>query len=203
MAYPIARLKPLGDVANLAPFTCGNLISAKAYKRLMPPEQETGMQAKTIRETAIKMAQQMQPSDANPMGNVHGGVIMKNIDSAAGSVAIRHARSQAVTASIDRLDFFQPVYVGNVLVLKAGLNMVGTTSMEVGVRVEAEDLLTGKVRHAASAYLTFVALGEDGKPRAVPPLELVTDEEKRRHREAIERRHVRLAEKERERSNRG
>lgn len=161
------------------------------------------MQAKTIRETAIKMAQQMQPSDANPMGNVHGGVIMKNIDSAAGSVAIRHARSQAVTASIDRLDFFQPVYVGNVLVLKAGLNMVGTTSMEVGVRVEAEDLLTGKVRHAASAYLTFVALGEDGKPRAVPPLELVTDEEKRRHREAIERRHVRLAEKERERSNRG
>lgn len=161
------------------------------------------MKSKKVSDTAVLMAMQMQPSDANPMGNVHGGVIMKHIDSAGGAVCQRHAGNLAVTASIDRLDFFRPVYVGNMLVLKASLNLAGTTSMEAGVRVEAEDLLTGEVRHCVSAYLTFVALDpETGKPCRVPPLELVTEDEKRRNREAIERRKVRLAEKERERLNR-
>lgn len=160
------------------------------------------MQARKVSETAIVMAQQMLPSDANPMGNVHGGVIMKSIDNAAGAVAIRHARNQAVTASIDRLDFFEPVYVGNVLVLKACINMVGTTSMEVGVRVEAEDLISGKVRHTASAYLTFVAMDGEGHPCRVPPLLLEDPEEHRRHDEAVQRRQLRLAEKEREKKSR-
>ena len=160
------------------------------------------MKGRNISETAINMAIQMLPQDANPMGNVHGGVIMKHIDTAAGVVAIRHARSNAVTASLDRLDFHHPVYVGDLLIVKACLNMVGTTSMEAGVRVEAENVRTGQIRHTASAYLTFVALDEDGRPRPVPPLILETEEERRRHREAQDRRQVRLAEKERERAGR-
>lgn len=138
------------------------------------------------------------PEDANPAGNIHGGVIMKHIDSAAGVAAFRHARCNVVTASIDRLDFIYPAFVGNLLVLKAGVNLVGRTSMEVGVRAETEDLLTGEVRHIASAYLTFVALDENGKPKTVPPLELHTENEKRRHRMAQQRQQSRLAEKRKE-----
>ncbi len=144
------------------------------------------------------MAQVMIPQDANPSGNVHGGVIMKLIDTAAGVVASRHARSNAVTASIDRLDFHHPVFVGDLLFIKGSLNYVGRTSMEVGVRVEAENITTGEVRHTASAYLTFVALDEKGRPKEVPPLILVTEDEFRRNREARTRREARLAEKRRE-----
>jgi acyl-CoA hydrolase len=112
--------------------------------------------------------------------------------------AIRHARQLCVTASIDRLDFHNPVFVGNLLILKANVNLVGRSSMEVGVRVEAEDLRTGKVRHTASAYLTFVAIDGNGRPCAVPSLILETDEDKRRNCEARIRREFRLAEKARE-----
>jgi acyl-CoA hydrolase len=142
---------------------------------------------KTVAETRVTVAQIMQPHDANPAGNVHGGQIMKMIDNAAGVVAMRHARSSVVTASIDRLDFHAPVYVGNLVVLKSSLNYVGRTSMELGVRVEAEDMKSGEVRHTASAYLTFVALDRDGKPRQVPPLVLETDEDRRRNSEALKR----------------
>lgn len=144
------------------------------------------------------MAVQMNPEDANPVGNVHGGVIMKHIDTAAGVVAFRHSRRNAVTASIDRLDFHSPVYVGDLLVLKASLNWVGRSSMEVGVRVEAENLLTGEVRHTASAYLTYVALDKKGKPAEVPSLILETDEENRRYCEALQRRETRLEQRRRE-----
>ena len=144
------------------------------------------------------MAIQMNPEDANPAGNVHGGVIMKYVDTAAGVVAIRHARKIAVTASIDRLDFHHPVFVGDLLILKASINLVGRTSLEVVVRVEAENLLTGEVRHTASAYLTFVALDSKGAPAGVPPLILEAEEEMRRNCEAQIRRQSRLAEKERE-----
>ena len=102
------------------------------------------MEGKTVSYSRIIMAMQMNPEDANPAGNVHGGVIMKYIDTAAGVVAIRHARKIAVTASIDRLDFHFTVYVGDILILKASLNLVGRSSMEVGVRVEAENILTGE-----------------------------------------------------------
>jgi acyl-CoA hydrolase len=164
---------------------------------------ETGgiLEGKRSHDSRIVIIQQMTQQDANLAGNVHGGVVMKHIDSTAGIVAIRHASGNVVTASIDRLDFFSPVFIGDLLNLKASLNMVGRTSMEVGVRVEAENFLTGQVRHTASAYLTFVALGNDGRPVEVPPLILETEEEKRRHQEAVARREMRLAEKVRERKS--
>jgi uncharacterized protein (TIGR00369 family) len=156
------------------------------------------MTEKTVGESSVIMAQQMNPQDANPAGNVHGGVIMKLIDTAAGVVAFRHAKSNAVTVSIDRLDFHYPVFVGDFVTMRASLNYVGKTSMEVGVRVESENLLTGEKRHTASAYLTFVALDRNSRPTPLPPLILETEEEKRRNREAHARRISRLAEKTKE-----
>jgi uncharacterized protein (TIGR00369 family) len=142
----------------------------------------------------------MFPPDANPAGNVHGGVIMRHIDTAGGVVAIRHARGNAVTASVDRLDFLAPVFVGDLVIVKASLNMVGKTSMEAGVRVEAENLFTGDVRHCASAYITYVALDKKGKPTEIPELVLETEEEKRRNTEAQARRTMRQAERMREKT---
>lgn len=156
------------------------------------------MEPRKIADSSVIMSQVMIPQDANPAGNVHGGVIMKLIDTTAAVVASRHARSNTVTVSIDRLDFHHPVFVGDLLFIKGSLNMVGRTSMEVGVRVEAENIITGVVRHTASAYLTFVALDEKGRPREVPPLLIETEEESRRNREAKVRREARLAEKRRE-----
>ena len=156
------------------------------------------MQAKTVSETRLVTAIQMQPHDANPSGNVQGGIIMLQVDTTASIVAIRHAGTNVVTASIDRLDFYYPVYIGDVLILSASVNMVGRTSMEVGVRVESENTRTGDKRHTASAYLTIVALDQSGKPTEVPKLILEADEEKRRNQEALLRRETRLAEKKRE-----
>ena len=161
------------------------------------------MEKKRVSESAVVTAQVMMPQDANPAGNVHGGVIMKLIDTAAGVVARRHARSNAVTASIDRLDFHHPVYVGDLLTLRASINLVGKTSLEIGVQAETEHLISGEIRHTASAYLTFVALGPDGRPVKVPGLIIETEEELRRNREAVERRKLRLAEKKRERADQG
>jgi uncharacterized protein (TIGR00369 family) len=138
------------------------------------------------------MVQVMMPQDANPAGNVHGGIIMKLIDTAAGVVAGRHSRKNTVTASIDKLEFHNPVFIGDVLFLKASINMVGNTSMEIGVRAEAENPITGAIRHTASAYLTFVALDENGKPANVPSLVPESDDEKRRNREAGIRKKARL-----------
>ncbi len=156
------------------------------------------MEAKRVKDSSVTMAQIMIPQDANPAGNVHGGVVVKTIDEAAGVVAARHARTNVVTASIDRMDFHHPIFVGDVLFFKASLNLVGRTSMEIGVHVDAEDLHTGSIRHVASAYLTYVALDEHGKPTEVPKLVLETEDEKRRNRQAAERRKIRIAEKERE-----
>jgi len=155
------------------------------------------VEGKTVRETSVMMAEVMLPEDANPAGNVHGGVIMKHIDTTAYVVACRHARCNVVTASVDRLDFLKPVFVGDLLILKGSMNFAGKSSMEVGVRVEAENITTGEVRHSASAYLTMVALGSDGRPLAIPPLVPETDEEMRRNREAKLRRDERLAQKKR------
>jgi len=153
------------------------------------------MEGKTARESQVIVSQMMMPQDTNPAGNVHGGVIMKLIDTAGGLVANRHTRSNTVTASIDRLDFHFPVFVGDLVTFKACLNLTGITSMEVGVRVEAENVFTGEVRHTASAYLTFVALDKDGKPRPVPPLILETEDDKRRNREAQARKQARVRER--------
>ena len=156
------------------------------------------MNGKTVSETSVTMAQVMLPQDANPAGNVHGGVVMKLIDTAAAVVASRHARSNTVTASLDRLDFHHPVFVGDLLFLKASINMAGRTSMEIGVRVEAENFITGEVRHTSSAYLTFVALDENSRPKAVPPLVFENDEERRRNQEALMRKKMRLDQKTKE-----
>jgi uncharacterized protein (TIGR00369 family) len=138
---------------------------------------------KRIGETRVEMAQVMFPVDANQAGNVHGGTIMKLIDTAAGIAAVRHCRSNVVTASMDRLDFHQPVFIGELVTLRASINYVGKTSMEVGVRVEAENLRTGEVRHTNSAYLTMVALDENRQPNPVPGVVRETEDEKRRFRE--------------------
>lgn len=156
------------------------------------------MEGKSVQDSIVIMAQLMNPQDANVAGNVHGGVIMRLIDNAGGVAAFRHARANVVTASIDRLDFHHPVFIGDFVTLKAGVNFIGKTSLEVGVRVEAENLQTGIKRHTASAYLTFVALDTNGRPLPLPPLLLETDEEKRRNREAKYRREARLAERRKE-----
>lgn len=153
------------------------------------------MEGKTVQESSVTMAQVMGPPETNPAGNVHGGVIMRLIDTTAGVVAHRHARANSVTASIDRMDFLYPVFSGDMVTLKASLNYVGKTSMEVGVRVETENLLTGEVRHTASAYLTYVSLDKAGRPMTLPPLILETEDEKRRNRDAQARKEVRLRER--------
>jgi acyl-CoA hydrolase len=150
------------------------------------------MQAKPVKDSTITIVYQMTHQDANLAGNVHGGVILKDIDNTAGIVASRHGNTNAVTASIDRVDFYSPVYVGDLLRLLASVNYTGRTSMEVGVRVEAENFMTGEVRHTASAYLSFVALDADGKPTQVPQIILETADEKRRNQEARSRRESRL-----------
>ncbi|MGE4470182.1 MAG: acyl-CoA thioesterase [Desulfovibrio sp.] len=149
------------------------------------------MKPKKASESAVIMSHIALPEDANPSGNLHGGVILKHVDTAGGVVAMRHARANAVTASFERMDFLLPAYVGELLTIKASLNYVGRTSMEVGVRVEAENPITGEVRHTNSAYVTYVALDEAGKPRPVPPLDLDTDTARRRWQEAENRRRMR------------
>lgn len=152
--------------------------------------------------SAVLISRIMLPEDANPAGIVHGGVVMKEIDNAAGVAAVRHTRKICVTASIDRLDFHNPAFIGNLITVRASVNYTGNTSMEIGARVETEDLLSGRTHHLASAYLTFVALDDNRCPTPVPPLTPATPEEQRRFKEALARRKARLAEKEREKSAR-
>jgi uncharacterized protein (TIGR00369 family) len=138
----------------------------------------------------------MEIGDSNLAGNVHGGTIMKLVDAAAGIAAVKHCGSRVVTAAMDEMSFIEPVFLGEILTLRAQVNDVGSTSMEVGVRVEAENARTGEKRHVSSAYLVFVALDKQGQPRPVVPLTPETEEEKRRMEEAKIRRQHRLARKE-------
>ncbi len=133
----------------------------------------------------------MMPYHANPAGNVNGGVIMQLIDDAAFVIATRYARSNVVTASIERIDFHRPVHVGDLLTLKGCLNMTNRSSMEIGVRIEGEDMRTGEQRHIASAYLTFVALKKSHKPTPLQEYIPSTREAKRRYKEALLRREQR------------
>ena len=149
---------------------------------------------KTPSESALTTVRLMMPTDANVLGNVFGGAIMRYMDEVAAIVAWKHAGRNAVTASIDRMNFYAPVYVGNILMLKASVNYVGRTSMEVGVRIEAHDTLTGKATHTGSCYLTYVALDEGGKPTPIVKLRPVTAAEKRRFKQALTRRKLREAE---------
>ncbi len=148
-----------------------------------------------VSDSIVTSVRIMMPTDANIRGNVFGGSILKYMDEIAAVAAFRHARRNVVTASIDRMDFLAPVYLGNLLILKAAVNYVGTTSMEIGVRIEAEDLITGSVTHAGSCFLTYVALDSNGKPTPVEPVIPVTAEEKRRFKQAATRRKIRQVER--------
>jgi acyl-CoA hydrolase len=134
-------------------------------------------------------------ADANTAGNVHGGTIMRLSDEAAGISGIRHAGTRVVTAGMDRMTFLEPVLVGELVTFRAMVNAAWRTSLEVGVRVEAENVRSREVRHVSTAYLTMVALDDDGKPAPVPALEPESDDELRRQREAGLRRDNRLAER--------
>ncbi len=149
--------------------------------------------AKGPAESEMTTARLMMPTDANVLGNVFGGAIMRYMDEIAAIVAWRHAGKNVVTASIDRMNFYAPVYVGDLLILKAAVNYVGTTSMEIGVRLEAVDPSTRKGTHTGSCYLTYVALDEKGKPTRIPPLNPVTSIEKKRFNEGLARRRLREA----------
>ena len=133
--------------------------------------------------------------DANLAGNVHGGLILRLCDEVAGIAAVRHSGARVVTAAMDRMTFLHPVYVGNLVTVKATVNAAWHTSMEVGVRVEAENVRTGEVTHTSTAYLTMVALDDEGGPTAVPPTRAETPDEERRAREAQVRRNNRLEER--------
>lgn len=152
--------------------------------------------SRSVSGSTVTLTQMMEVTDANVAGNVHGGVIMRLVDTAAALAAIKHSGGLALTVGIDEMTFLEPVHIGEVVVLKACVNDVGRTSMECGVRVEAEDPLTGTVRHVNSAYLVFVAVDDEGKPRPVPPLVAETEDERRRQREAKLRRERRIVHKE-------
>jgi acyl-CoA hydrolase len=154
------------------------------------------MEPRTASESRSVLVQWMGPADANASGFVHGGTVMKLCDEAAASAAIRHARRRVVTAAVDRMTFLLPVHVGELLTLSASVNAAWRTSMEVGVRVCAENPLTGELRHTNSAYITIVAVDEAGQPAEVPRMRTETPDELRREREAQVRRANRLAERE-------
>jgi acyl-CoA hydrolase len=144
----------------------------------------------------------MGPQHANTAGNVHGGTIMKLCDEVAGIAAVRHSGRRVVTAAMDRMTFLHPVYVGNLVTVRGSVNATWRTSMEVGVRVESENVRTGETMHTCSAYLTMVALDEEGEPAPVPPVAPASPDEHRRAREAQLRRDNRLAEREQMRAGR-
>jgi len=157
-----------------------------------PPGVAAG-KGKTVRESQAEYVEVVLPSQANPLGNVLGGHVMHLMDITAAIAAHRHSNSYAATVAVDYLDFRHAIRVGQLIVLKSSVNRVFETSMEVGVKVFSEDILTGERRHTSSAYVTFVALDEHGQPKRVRPVVPRTADERRRYREAAVRRQLRLA----------
>jgi acyl-CoA hydrolase len=151
------------------------------------------MQGKPVRESASEYSELALPNDANGLGNVLGGKVMHLVDLAGAMAGMRHARQPIVTASMDSMHFLHPVHIGELIVLHSSVNRVFRSSMEVGVKVMTEKLLTGERLHTCSAYLTFVAIDREGRAVAVPPVIPETEEEIRRYRQAGERREYRLA----------
>lgn len=156
--------------------------------------------AKTIAHSRVSLSLLMSLQDANSLGNVHGGVIMKLVDEAGALAAMRHAQSAVVTVAIDSMTFMQPVHIGDLLTLRAELTYVGRTSMETRVEVIAENPLTGEQRMSNTAYVVYVALDADGKPREVPQLIFETAEEATRAQQAQERQLFRKQQREKERA---
>jgi acyl-CoA hydrolase len=154
------------------------------------------MEPRPAADSSSELIRWMSIQDANSAGFIHGGVVMRMCDEAAGIAAIRHCGARVVTAGMDRMTFAEPIYVGELLHCCATVNAAWRTSMEVGVRVEAENAVTREIRHTSTAYLTMVAVDEHGHPLPVPALETNTETEQRREREAETRRRNRLAERE-------
>src|SRR3954469_10575172 len=152
-------------------------------------------QERTVSRSRSELIRWMSIQDANSAGFIHGGEVMRMCDEAAGIAAIRHSGCRVVTAGMDRMTFLNPVHVGELLRCVASVNAVWRTSMEVGVRVEAENAVTGEIRATGTAYLTMVAVDEQGKPVAVPPIVVEGPVEERRQREAETRRRNRLTER--------
>lgn len=148
---------------------------------------------RTVQETALTLTMFTQPEHSNSLGNVHGGVVLKLCDECGGIIAARHARHPAVTITVDSVTFHQPVLLGRLLLVHGRITWVGNTSMEVELRVETENLLTGEVLHTNSAYFVYVALGEDRKPTRVPRLVFANEAEERRFAEGQQRQDARLA----------
>jgi acyl-CoA hydrolase len=160
------------------------------------------VEARTVADSRSVLVHWMGPTDANSAGFVHGGVVMKLVDEVAGLAAIRHSHQRVVTAAADRMTFLLPIHIGELVTLNAAVNAAWHTSMEVGIRVEAENPRTGEVRHTNTAYLTMVAVDEEGHPQPVPPLHAGSADERRREAEAQLRRTNRLAEREQIREQR-
>ena len=150
------------------------------------------MQPRHPAESETVMSELMMPQHANIMGNVFGGVILSLVDRVAAVCAIRHARRQCVTVSVDKVDFREPIHVGELITAHASLNFAGHTSMEVGVKIIAENVLSGERRHTNSCYVTYVALDDNGQPTPVPPIVPQTPDEKRRYERAAQRRASRM-----------
>ena len=162
-----------------------------------PPETEDwDVTPRPASESEVTLSEIIDLTGANMLGNVHGGTLMKLADNAGGLAAMKHCRGPVVTVAMDEMTFREPVYVGELVTVKAMVNDTGRTSMEVGVRVEAENARTGRRVHTSSAYLVYVALDREGKPRPVPPVVTENDEQEQRQREAKLRRAARLARKE-------
>jgi acyl-CoA hydrolase len=154
---------------------------------------------KPVSASRSEIVEAVLPNDANPLGKMLGGRVMHLIDIAGALAATRHSNSHVVTASVDYMDFRFPIDVGEWIVLKSSVNRVFRTSIEVGVKVFAENVLTGEQKHTSSAYVTFVAIDHNRKPKPVPPLILETVGDRRRYDEAGERRRMRLALRHKER----
>jgi len=152
----------------------------------------TSPESKPVSVSQTESVELVLPNDTNQLGNILGGRVMHLIDITASIAATRHARIQVVTAHMDDLSFHHPIKLGHFIILKASVNYAGTTSMEVGVKVLSEDPKTGEQLHTSSAYLTFVAVDEEGKPTQIPAIEPETGEDKRRYREAKDRKEQRM-----------
>jgi acyl-CoA hydrolase len=155
-----------------------------------------------VRESISEYSEVALPNDANTLGNVLGGKVMHLVDIAAALAAVRHSRCPVVTASVDHMNFLHPVHIGQLIVLRSSVNRVFKTSMEVGVRVEVENLISGEILHTSSAYLTFVALDKQSQRIPIPAVIPETDDQKRRYEEAEQRRVYRLAMREKAREKR-
>jgi acyl-CoA hydrolase len=160
---------------------------------------ESGEAGKPVSKSRTEMVEVVLPQDGNALGNILGGRVMHLMDIAAAIAAHRHSKSHVVTASVDYVDFRNPIRVGELIILKSSVNRAFRTSMEVGVKIFSENTLTGEHLHTTSAYVTFVAIDENRQPKPVPPLILETEDDRRRWKEAGERRAIRIAQREKKR----